>query len=72
MRADFAVLAAAFDALVAVLVQIGEVLPQFLIAGVYDVTILDRGELRCEGADGGDVEFVLMGLEHHCIRLSPK
>ena len=62
MRADFAVLAAAFDALVAVLVQVGEILPEFLVSSVHDVAIFDGGELGSQGADCGDVEFVLVGL----------
>jgi len=45
VRADFAVLAAAFDALVAVLVQVGEILPEFFVSGVHDVAIFDGGEL---------------------------
>jgi hypothetical protein len=58
----FPVFATAFDAFVGVLVQVGKVLPQFLVGGIDDVSVLDRGELGCQLPDGGNVKFVLMGL----------
>ena len=62
--ADFAALAAAFDALVAVLVQIGEILPKLLVAGMHDVAVLDRGELGGQLPDSLDMEYILVGLRH--------
>jgi hypothetical protein len=61
-HADFAVLAAAPDTLIAVLVQVGKVLPELLVGRMDDVAVLDGGELASQGPDGGNVEFVLVGL----------
>lgn len=63
VRAYFSVFAAAFDAFVAVFVEVGEVFPEFFVGGVDDVSVFDGGEFLGQGADGGDVELVLMGLE---------
>jgi len=62
MGADFTVLPSTFDALVAVLVKIGKVLPQLLVSSMNDISIFDGGELGCQGSNCGNVEFVLMGL----------
>ena len=62
MRADLAILAAALDAFVTILVQVGEVLPQLLVGCMDNVAVLDGGELARQSADGGDVEFVLVRL----------
>jgi hypothetical protein len=62
VRADLSVFSAAFDAFVGVLVEVGKILPEFLVGGVDDVSIFDGGELGCEITDGGCVKFVLMRL----------
>lgn len=54
------VLPPAFDAFVGVLIQVCEVLPQFLVGSIDNISILDGGELGRQFPDGGDVEFVLM------------
>lgn len=60
IRANLAILATTLDSFVAILVQVGEVLPQFLVSSMDNVSILDRGELGSQSANGGNVEFVLM------------
>jgi hypothetical protein len=60
VRANLAILTTTLDSFVAILVQIGEVLPQFLVSSMDDVSILDGGELGSQSADGGNMEFVLV------------
>jgi hypothetical protein len=57
VRADLAILATTLDTLIAILVKIGKVLPEFLVSGMDNISILGS-----QGADGGNVEFVLVGL----------
>ena len=60
--ANLAVFTTTFDTLVAVLVKIGKVLPEFLVSGMNKVSILNGGKLAGQGADSGNVEFVLVRL----------
>jgi hypothetical protein len=60
VRADLAVLSTTLDTLITILIQIGEVLPQFLVGSMNDVSILNRSELGCQSTDGGNMKFVLM------------
>lgn len=62
VRDDLAILATTFDTLIAILVKIGKVFPELLVSGMDNISILDGGELGSQGADGGNVEFVLVGL----------
>ena len=62
MGPNFAVLPAAFDAFVTVLVKIGEVLPKFLVRCIDNVSVFDGSELGRQVPDGGDVELVLVRL----------
>ena len=59
---DSAVLTTAFDTFVAILVQFGEVFPQFFISRMYDIAIFDGGELRQKSSKSSDVKFVLVSL----------
>jgi hypothetical protein len=59
---NLAVFTTTFDTLVAILVKIGKVLPEFLVSGMDDVSIFDRSELGGQSADSVDVEFVLVRL----------
>jgi len=68
--ADFSVLATAFDTLIAVLVQVGEILPQLFIGGPDDVPVFDRGKFGSQITDSLSMEFVLVGLEADWISLS--
>jgi hypothetical protein len=60
IRADFAILATTLDTFVAILIQIGEVLPELLIGGMDDVSVLDGSELGGQSTDCSNVEFVLV------------
>lgn len=63
---DLAVLAAAFDALVAVLVERSEVLPELLVSVGDFVAVGHGGEFGGEVADDVGVEFVLVLLLRSC------
>lgn len=60
--ANLTVFTTTFDTLVAVLVKIGKVLPEFLVSGMNKVSVLNGGKLAGQGADSGNVEFVLVRL----------
>ena len=59
---DLTILAAALDALVGILVERGEVLPELLVGGGDRVTLPHRGELQGEVLQRLRVKLVLMGL----------
>lgn len=61
---DLPIFATAFDTFVAVLVQVGEILPEFLVGLADFVSILERGELGSQVPDSLSMEFVLMGLKY--------
>jgi hypothetical protein len=63
---DLSVFTPAFDAFVRILVQVGKVLPEFLVCRIDDVSVLDGGELVGQISNGGDVELVLMRLCPGC------
>jgi hypothetical protein len=56
------VLSAALDTLVAVLVQVGEILPQFFVGGMHDIAVFNGGELVRQSADGIAVESIVVHL----------
>lgn len=60
---DPPVLASALDALVAVLVQVDEILPQLLLPLLHDVAVFDVLETVFEAADRRAVEFVLVRFQ---------
>ena len=57
---NLSVLSSALDSFIAVFVKVGKVLPNFFVCSWDDVSILDGSELAGQGADCGDMEFVLM------------
>lgn len=61
--ADAAVLASAFDALVAILVETGEVFPHDLLPGAYMIAFVKVLERRAKSADSLLMEFVLVTLQ---------
>ncbi|KAH0294708.1 hypothetical protein KCU62_g76, partial [Aureobasidium sp. EXF-3399] len=61
--ADATVLASAFDALVAVLVETGEVFPHDLLPGAYMIALVKVLKSLAESADSLLMEFVLVTLE---------
>jgi hypothetical protein len=63
MRADLAILPAAFNSLIGILVKIGKVLPQFFVSSVDNLAVLNGSEFGRQVPDGGGVEFVLMRLQ---------
>lgn len=62
-RGNPAIFAPAFDPLVRVLVQTGEVLPQLLVLSRHGIAFLGRGELAGQAAQRWCVELVLMRLQ---------
>lgn len=66
MGSYFPIFSTAFDAFVAVLVEIGKILPQFLVSGINNVSMLDGGKLRRQVPDGDNMELVLVRLLAGC------
>lgn len=62
VRFDFSILSPAFNAFVAVLVQIGKVLPKFLICSGNRVPFFERSKFAGQVANSVDVELVLVRL----------
>jgi hypothetical protein len=61
--ADATVLASAFDALVAILVETGEVFPHDLLPGAYVIALVEVLKGRAKSADSLLMEFVLVTLQ---------
>ena len=59
-RFDFAVLASTFDSFITILIQYSEILLEFLIIGIDDVSILDRSEFYSESAKHHAMELILV------------
>lgn len=59
-RGDASVLASALDSLVAILIERGEVFPQFSVLRAHQAAVGDLGEAHRQRAEGRGVEFVLV------------
>lgn len=59
---NLSVLSSAFDALIAVLVQVGKVLPKLLVGSWDDIPVLNGRKSVRQVANGSNMEFVLMRL----------
>lgn len=66
---DFAVFASSLDAFVAVFVQAGKVRPQTAVVWRHQLRIIDVGEPQRQVAESCRVEFVLMGLYDHELKI---
>ncbi len=61
-RADSATVTTRFDAFVTILIQLGEVFPQFSIGSMHDIAICCRGKLRGESSNSSRMKLVLVRL----------
>ena len=60
IRSNFSVLSSAFDALVAILIQVGKILPKLFVCGWNNVSVLNRRKSVGQVANGGNVKFILV------------